>query len=121
MKKTYELVGRKHPGERKLVSGRIVLEDNWQTGIKCLLCYNVTYDPQEVKTKFCSNCGFFHSNDWRKDPVITIKRKIDPVFAGKLLRGQILYLLHSGIVGSAKRVIMGYRTVKRFFLPVKKS
>jgi ribosomal protein L37E len=123
MKQTYELVGKKQPIPIK--NGKVFTKRTtaftagsaWQTGIKCRLCYSVTWDKEAVKSKYCPKCGFFHSEDWTRDTLITMKRKTDAAFAIKLLRALILYRLHGFFVGALLFPIMCFRMVKRVLFP----
>jgi len=37
-----------------------ILSPQGETGIKCLLCGQTSFHPQDVKQKYCDNCHQFH-------------------------------------------------------------
>ncbi|MDJ1500520.1 hypothetical protein [Xanthocytophaga agilis] len=39
----------------------ILAPDRKTEGIQCLLCGQISYDPSDVKFRFCSGCDKFHS------------------------------------------------------------
>lgn len=120
MKKTYDIVGKTSPAARRLKSGKMIYENNYQSGIKCRLCYKVSYDPLNIKEKYCGNCSFYHSNDWQNDQYILFRIKTDKDFSMKIKKAVLLYKLHLVLGKSAQAVIMSYRTVYRLFFPPKK-
>jgi ribosomal protein L37E len=89
MKRTFEVVGSNTPG----AGGR-----QRRKGIKCWICYRVSYNPEHLKTPYCPTCNFFHSQDWPNDRLVQLRIRTDPVFAVKLLRAQKMYRLHWRLV-----------------------
>ena len=106
MKRTFDLVGSNTPGAGGRYRGR--------KGIKCWICYRVSFNPEHIKTPYCPTCNFFHSQDWPNDRLVQLRIRTDPVFAMKLLRATKMYRLHWWLVS------LGLKTARliRYLLPI---